>query len=389
LLMIPKDKGGQAMARTRRKSDEAPISIKNEISSRLPESHLELTQSMLDGYRRRLVGGSAQKSSTADRSIGIIQDFIAFTGKAPWLCSEGDYEAWGYNIGVVRQCVKETQRIYQVTLRDFYNYLIDNPLFSNLIRKLSGVSVRQVSFRHNSILHKNDNSGRLVRQAMSVADFNKMLGAIDDAIFDAMKFQSKALYPLIRDKVMFLLVVDNGLRSDEALGIDLCNFNDDPRLPEFGNYACVSVTGKGGKSRTVYLENPLLPPLLKFYVENVRPKLMKKNNPNEQAFFLSERGNRLGYSAFWMRFQNALGIANLDTTSKDTRLSPHSLRHSSVTNGMVEGRSVEANRLKHGHAFGSTTQGYGHVPCSFVTREIIGSIKNNQKRYEESLLQPK
>jgi hypothetical protein len=32
--------------------------------------------------------------------------------------------------------------------------------------------------------------------------------------------------------------------------------------------------------------------------------------------------------------------------------------------------SVEAMRLKHGHAFAATTQGYTHVPDDFVNQEI-------------------
>ena len=373
------------MANAHKKTENAAITIKTEISDRLPAKHLELTRYIFNGYRTRLVGGCAQKASTADRSIRVVQEFISFSGKAPWLCSEDDFEAWCYDMGVVRQCSKDTQRIYQIAIRDFYNYLLEKTLFSNLIRELSGVSVRQVSFRHNSIAHKFDNTGRAARDAMPVAEFNNMLGAIDEAIFNAVKFKNKALHPLIRDKVMFFLVEDGGLRAAEALGIDLCDFSDDPRVPEFGNFACVSVTGKGGKTRTIQIENPLLPPLLKMYFEKSRPKMMKPNNPNETAFFLSERGLRLGYGSFWSRFQNALGLCNLDTTPKGKRLSPHCLRHSSITNGAMNGRSVEATRLKSGHAFGATGQVYSHVPDSFIGSEINRSIKKTQKRYEESL----
>jgi site-specific recombinase XerD len=358
--------------------------VKDDISRVLPVKHQELTLRMLESYRKRLLGGARQKKETADRSIGYVLDFIENRGKAPWLLTEADFEEWGYHVGVERGCAYSTQRLHQGAIRDFYAYLVTNTLYQNEVRKISGCAIRQVAFRHNMIVHKVENTGRLQRKAMSVAQVNQVMTAIDEAIFEAMKFRSKGLYPLMRDKLMLFLTQDLGLRADELLGIDLCDFSDDPRFPDFGKYACVSVVGKGDKGRTVHIENPLIPPLLKFYVEKVRPKMLKLTNPDEPALFLSERGNRLQYGSFWSRFRKALSLANLDFAPEGKRLSPHCLRHTSVTTGMVNGRSLEANRMKHGHVFGSTTQGYGHVPDEFIAREIRKGIRNNQKIYEEA-----
>jgi site-specific recombinase XerD len=371
------------MAKALQKQEELSRA-RADLSAVLPAKHLELTMKMLEGYRLRLVGGSAQKQKTADRTISAILDFITFSGKAPWLLGEAEYERWGYHVGVERQCSISTQRIYQGAVRDFYTYLTGNLLFINEARNLSGVTIRQVSYKHNSIVHKVEGTGRLARDAMQTGDFNRLMEAYVDAIQEAAKFRSKSLYPLMRDRVLFFLVEDLGLRADEALGTDLCDFTEDSRLPESGEYAAVSVIGKGGKPRTVLIENPLLPPMLKFYFEKVRPHLMKVNNPNETAMFLSERGGRLLYNAFWARFQNALALISLDCVPKGKRLSPHSLRHTSVTEGMVNGRSLESNRMKHGHTYAATTQGYGHVPDEFISREIIKGVRNNQKKYREA-----
>lgn len=371
------------MAKALQKQEELSWA-RGELSDVLPAKHLELTMKMLNGYRIRLEGGAAQKKKTVDRSITSIVDFITFSGKAPWLLGEEDFERWSYHVGVERQCSQDTQRIYQGAVRDFYNYLVGKMVYVNEARKLSGVTIRQVSFKHNSIVHKLDNTGRLARDAVQTEHFNQMMQAFGDAIQEAATFHSKSLYPLMRDRVLFFLVEDLGLRAQEVLGTDLCDFTADARLPDFGKFAAVSVTGKGGKERTVLIENPLLPPMLKFYVEKVRPKMMSLDNPNETAMFLSERGGRFLYGAFWARFRNALALVDLDYAPKGKRLSPHSLRHTSVTSCMTSGRSLEMNRLKHGHKYATTTQGYGHVPDEFVSREIVKGVRNNQKKYKEA-----
>lgn len=373
------------MARKLIKYEETSIPIRTDIANVLPKSHLDMTQDMLNGYYTCLTGGCRQKAKTADRTLAAIQDFIGYCGKAPWLLRESDFEKWGYHLGIERKLAKSSQRISQIAVRGFYNYICDKLDFCNDVRKLFGGEIKQVSFRHNSIIHKNEKENTLPLKSMSVADFNKMLKAIDDAIRDSIHYRTKSTYPLMRDKVLFMLMEDTGLRGAEVLSIDKCDFDSDARFPEFGEYAKVTIIGKGDKQGTVQIENPLLPPLLKYYYDNIRPLLANRKRPNEPAFFLSERGTRLSHASLWVNFVKALGLARLDFVPGKKRLSPHSLRRTSVTVGIESGRSMEANRQKHRHNSANTTQSYGDVKDEFCMKVINKSIKNNIKRYEEAI----
>lgn len=121
--------------------------------------------------------------------------------------------------------------------------------------------------------------------------------------------------------------------------------------------------------------------MLDWYLTHVRPSFLLNAHANEPALFLSERGRRLGLSSLEARFQTILDLTELS----GRHLTPHCLRHSSVTHGALN-MSLEAVRRKHGHAFAATTQGYIHVSDEFVGDEIARLVErqvNNAREVEK------
>jgi len=220
----------------------------------------------------------------------------------------------------------------------------------------------------------NENEIAKERPALTHAQIATFFDAIDRAINEAAKFRSKDLRPLQRDKALFYLLYTGGLRISEATGVNVTSFEPNPNFPEFGDYGFIKVWGKGSKGsgkkfRQVPVTHPQLPPILDWYIKNVRPYFMVNADANETALFLSERGNRIGLSTAEARFQHVIDLAGLGGLG----FTPHCMRHSSVTHESLR-FSLETVRRKHGHVYSATTQGYMHISDEMVDDEINKTI---------------
>ena len=136
----------------------------------------------------------------------------------------------------------------------------------------------------------------------------------------------------IRNRTLVELVYSAGLRSQEAVDLDLADVDFDQEL--------VHVRGKGGKERVVPLgEEASL--ALAVYLRDVRPQLARGA---ENALFLSANGRRLDTS-----------------TLRRLLPHPHRLRHAFATHLLEGGADLRTIQELLGHSSLSTTQMYSHV----------------------------
>jgi site-specific recombinase XerD len=136
----------------------------------------------------------------------------------------------------------------------------------------------------------------------------------------------------LRNLALAELVYSAGLRSQEAVDLDLADVDFDQEL--------VHVLGKGGKERVVPLgEHAAL--LVARYVRDARPELARGA---ENALFLSARGRRLETS-----------------TLRRLLPHPHRLRHAFATHLLEGGADLRTIQELLGHSSLSTTQMYSHV----------------------------
>ena len=143
----------------------------------------------------------------------------------------------------------------------------------------------------------------------------------------------------LRNRALVELVYSAGLRSAEAVGLDLGDVDFEQEL--------VRVRGKGGKERVVPLGEESGWWLAR-YLEHARPQLAAGA---ENAFFLSVRGRRLD-------------------TSTLRRISPHPhrLRHAFATHLLEGGADLRTIQELLGHSSLSTTQIYSHVDAKRLRR---------------------
>jgi integrase/recombinase XerC len=137
----------------------------------------------------------------------------------------------------------------------------------------------------------------------------------------------------LRNQALVELVYSAGLRSAEAIGLDLGDV-------DFEQETVHVRLGKGGKDRFVPLGEEAAS-LITRYLRESRPQLARGA---ENALFLSTRGRRLDTS-----------------TLRRLVPHPHRLRHAFATHLLEGGADLRTIQELLGHASLSTTQMYSHV----------------------------
>jgi len=143
----------------------------------------------------------------------------------------------------------------------------------------------------------------------------------------------------VRNRALLELLYSAGLRSQEAVTLDLVDVDFDREV--------VHVRGKGGKERVVPLGEEAALQLAR-YLRSGRPALVAGAN---DAFFLSARGRRLDTS-----------------TVRRLLRHPHRLRHAFATHLLEGGADLRVIQELLGHASLSTTQIYSHVDARRLRR---------------------
>jgi integrase/recombinase XerD len=143
----------------------------------------------------------------------------------------------------------------------------------------------------------------------------------------------------LRNRALVELVYSAGLRSAEAVGLDLVDVDFEQEQ--------LHVRGKGGKERVVPLGEEAAHWLAR-YLRDARPQLARGA---ENAVFLSARGRRLDTS-----------------TLRRTFAHPHRLRHAFATHLLEGGADLRTIQELLGHSSLSTTQMYSHVDAKRLRR---------------------
>jgi integrase/recombinase XerD len=158
-----------------------------------------------------------------------------------------------------------------------------------------------------------------------------------------------------RDRAMLELLYATGMRVTELVSLDISNLNLEPQSPY------VRCIGKGAKERTIPFHDQALEALVD-YIEEGRGLILR--NPSEQALFVNRRGERLTRQGFWLILKGYAQAAGLNTA--ETRVTPHTLRHSFATHMLRGGMPLRNVQEMLGHANISTTQVYTHLTSEHV-----------------------
>ncbi len=161
--------------------------------------------------------------------------------------------------------------------------------------------------------------------------------------------QSKTLLHIIdgrnkeRDYAIVVLFLNCGMRLSELVSINITKIKEDT----------LTVTGKGNKERTIYLNAAAINALNQYI--SVRPK---EGLLDKDALFLSERKRRIDKSTVEKLVKKYVRNAGL----YGEKYTPHKLRHTAATL-MYKYGHVDIRALQQilGHESVATTQIYTHI----------------------------
>ncbi len=152
-----------------------------------------------------------------------------------------------------------------------------------------------------------------------------------------------------RDMALLETLYASGMRVTELVSLNLSDIELD------NNSAQVRVKGKkvNAKERVIPIAGSAVQ-ALRHYINNGRERLI--NDPNEQALFLNNRGQRLTRQGLWLIIKHYV-----ETVGISAQVTPHTLRHSFAAHKLSQGKSLQDIQKLLGHANISTTQVYAHL----------------------------
>lgn len=161
----------------------------------------------------------------------------------------------------------------------------------------------------------------------------------------------------IRNMAILELLYATGLRVSELTSIELSHIDF--------NYSILRVMGKGRKERIIPF-GIYASEALKRYMEEVRPKLLKKQV--HLYLFVNMRGGIL--TARGVRY-----ILNemIDKAFLHTKIYPHMLRHTFATHLLNNGADLRTVQELLGHAQLSSTQVYTHVTKEHLRKTYMNA----------------
>ncbi len=162
-------------------------------------------------------------------------------------------------------------------------------------------------------------------------------------ILRMIKYYNGNDYISMRNKMIFMVLFDTGIRVSELINMKLDQIQD----------AYFVIYGKGRKERVVP-KNPAVGKFLYKYL-NAREKFFMARNCEEDYVFLSKNGKRLNdqaISKFMKEAADAVGV------SPKVRVSPHTCRHTFAHQQLKNGLDLYSLSRLLGHESVSITQRY-------------------------------
>lgn len=285
-----------------------------------------------------------------------------------------------YKLGIENASIKSMEQ-YEETLNRFYNFFGGNVSDDDLIIKIKANDIK----RFIEYLSNNKKEPTTRNKYLSVVkSFYKYLYGeeninIDTKIFLIKKAKTNYKEPLwlqdeemkdfinsIKDKrakAMISMLYYTGVRYSELSSITMLDFFNGKAI----------ITGKGNKQRCIYFENKDLKESVADYILTKRTKIVLKTKSNSNLLFINNNGKKVIAQNFIRTLKKcAKDYGKLD---RGNEMSPHKLRHSFITNALLNGEPIAVVRDAVGHSNISITNSYAHS-----TQKSIENLMNKSEK---------
>jgi len=282
-----------------------------------------------------------------------------------------DLEGFLSYLNYERGCSKNTISAYKKDIEELLLYLNKNKKTISLLSN----KILENYFSYLRKTRQDLNQSSIARKIASIKTFSKYLlrenilkedPTLNITIPKLKKFLPKAINidlvnniidsikghkkKDLRDKAILELLYGAGLRISELKELKIEDINLD--------VGYVKAFGKGRKERIIPIGKKAIE-AVSIYLKNARSKLLKKNT-TENSLFINKSGksiSRQGLFGIIKKYVKSCGIP-------DTKISPHTFRHSFATHLLERGADLRVVQEMLGHSDISTTQIYTSVSRS-------------------------
>ncbi|MGA0351674.1 MAG: tyrosine-type recombinase/integrase [Acholeplasmataceae bacterium] len=292
-------------------------------------------------YLKHIKRYSLHTISAYEKDIDDFEHFILSESLAPSLESVSRVRLVRYYISDMQTRKLKTTTISRriSSLRMFYDYLVEHTLLSD--NPFQDIQAPKLEKKLPERLHDED-----IELIFASMDLKKPLS--------------------FRNYVMFDMLYSCGLRASEVTQLEVKDIKMDERQ--------LVITGKGQKTRIVPFTKTLQRNL-KHYITYIRPSLLKLDQNDHQAVFLSRLGQQ-------MTVRNLQKMLNqlIKKSGETFKIHPHMLRHAFASTMLSHGADLRSVQELLGHKHISTTQIYTHL----TTEEVLRAYQKSHPRSEGS-----
>lgn len=285
-----------------------------------------------------------------------------------------------YKLGIENASIKSMGQ-YEETLNRFYNFFGGNIEDDEFIKKINVDNVK--SFIEYLANNKKEPTTRN-KYLSVIKSFYKYLYSeeninIDTKIFLIKKAKTNYKEPLwlqdnevkdfinsiknVRSKAMVSMLYYTGIRYSELANITMLDFLNGKAI----------ITGKGNKQRFIYFDNKDLKENVADYILTKRAKIVKQTNNDCGLLFINNNGKKVIAQNFIRTLKKC--AKDYGKLNRGSEMSPHKLRHSFITNALLNGEPIAVVRDAVGHSNISITNNYAHS-----TQNSIKNLMNQNKK---------
>lgn len=277
-------------------------------------------QKLINDYLEHLEIEKGRALKTVDNYRRYLERFTHFS-KAASPKDVTEKSVRSFRLALNREGVgKKTQNYYLIALRGFLSYLAKHDIESLPAEQIELARVAEKEL-----------------DLISPEELNRLLEAAD----------GKSLQSL-RDKAILELLFSTGMRVSE-----LCNLDRDKTNPPAGGQEEISIKGKGGKIRVVFISDR---------AQDALKKYLNERADIDPALFVRTRNTKAGETLrLTPRSVQRILIHYAKKAGVSKKLTPHVLRHMFATDLLSAGADIRSVQTLLGHASISTTQIYTHV----------------------------
>lgn len=304
---------------------------------------------------------------TIENATGVLERFLSLLGVPSWEATPADIDRVVAEL-VAKGMAPSTRRGYVQAFKDFHRYLVARK--APEIEATFGIRIVDPLDEFNAARHVGNDSPSS-RPPPVPERMEAFFDFLRERIATARKFG-----PAGRDYALFRTLYHAGLRADEAASLELqdLHFGRGP----FGKIHVrfgKGTRGSGPRPRWV----PMLDELdliLRWYTEDVRPRLPKSSN----ALFSDEGGGAIHRGTIRNRLRHLL---ELEGRTAEERFSPHGLRHACATHNYERGVDLVAIQQMLGHWNVGTTMRYVTPSATFIEDAYRRAVSSTIEQLEE------